>query len=255
MPIPLQFPARSAAEMIDHFTIGNVSGFLNVVVAQPVVKGAASFCLLVYGSDSKYTAMDVTNRWRYIQEELKKVGVEVLTWSSDSDPRYNAAIRNMSKLGSKSKIAWFSSCEISSAPICLQDTIQIITKLRNLLLRTKWAKKKLFFGKFNIDMAHIYILFYKYSKDVHQLTESVLNPADRQNFASAQRMCDSRVIELLIMGVENSDGTAFYLEMMQSILFAFTDPNLFIFFSFGKSSLYMVSIVHSQNLASIHKNS
>lgn len=226
MPIPLQFPARSAADMIKHFENGSVSGFLNIVVAQPMMKGAAAFCLLVYGSDSKYTAMDVKNRWKYIENELKKVGVEVLTWSSDSDPRYNAAMRFLSKLGEKSKILWFSSCEVISGPICLQDIIHIITKLRNLLLRTKWAKKQLFFGKFKIDMAHLYILLYKYSKDKHQLTESVLNPADRQNFLSAQRMCDSKVIELLNMGVENSDATALFLQMMQSIMLAFMDPNL-----------------------------
>lgn len=226
MPIPLQFPARSADQMIDHFANGSISGFLNIVVAQPVVKGAAPFCLLAFGSDSKYTAMDVKNRWVYIENELKKVGIEVLTWSSDSDPRYNAAMRYLSKLGTKSKISWFSSSEISSGPIYLQDIIHIITKLRNLLLRTKWAKKQLFFGKFKIDMAHLYILLYKYSKDKHQLTESVLNPADRQNFLSAQRMCDDKVIELLNIGVENSDATALFLKMMQSFMSAFMDSNL-----------------------------
>lgn len=101
MPIPLQFPARSATEIIDHFANGNVSGFLNIIVAQPVAKNAASFCLLIFGSDSKYTAMDVKNRWKYIETELKRVSIEVLTWSSDSGPRYNAAMRNRSELGSK----------------------------------------------------------------------------------------------------------------------------------------------------------
>lgn len=226
MPIPLKFPARNAAEIIDHFSKGNVSGFLNIIVAQPVVKNSYSFCLLAYGTDSKYSAMDVKNRWIYIEKELNKLDIQVLTWCSDSDSRYNAVMRNCSKLGSKSEKEWFSMPHNITGPIFIQDTIHLITKLRNLILRTRYANKKLYFGKYNIDMAHIYVLLYKYAKDKHQLTESVLNPADRQNFISAQRMCDTKVIELLNLGVEKSKATALYLKIMQNIISAFMDPNL-----------------------------
>lgn len=53
MPIPFSFPAKNVAEIIKHFTNGNVSGFLNVIMAQPVDENAPQFCLLLFGSDSE----------------------------------------------------------------------------------------------------------------------------------------------------------------------------------------------------------
>lgn len=226
MPIPLSFPARNVAEIIQHFASGNVSGFLNVIMAQPVVENAQPFCLLLYGTDSKYTALDVKNRWKYIVDELEKVGVQVLTISSDSDPRYNSAMKDLSNLGMKSKIDWFACGDSIKLPIFIQDLIHLITKLRNLLLRTRWLKKKLPFGNCSVDMMHLYVLLYGFPKDQHQLTESVLNPADRQNFGSAERMCHTRVIEILNRSVEGSEGTALFLKMMRDIMDAFIEPNL-----------------------------
>lgn len=226
MPIPFSFPARDLTEIIDHFTNANVSGFLNIIMAQPVVKGVPPFCLLLYGTDNKYSAIDVKKRWKHIENELKKVGINVLTFGSDSDPRYNSAMRDLSNLGMKSKIDWFSCGDSISFPIYIQDMTHIMTKLRNLLLRTKWLKKKLPFGNFSIDMLHLYVLLYSFPKDQHQLTESVLNPADRQNFASAERMCDKKVTDLMDKSVERSEGTSFYLKMMRNIMSSYMDSNL-----------------------------
>lgn len=181
MPIPFSFRARNITEIMQHFTNGNVAGYLNVIMAQPVAKNASPFCLLLYGTDSKYSALDVKHRWKHIVNELKKVGVRVLTIGADSDPRNNSAMRDLSKLGMISKTKWFASSESISLPIYIQDPTHIITKLRNLLLRTKWLQKKLPSGNCSIDMLHLYVLLYSFPKDQHQLTESVLNPADRQN--------------------------------------------------------------------------
>lgn len=225
MPIPFAFPARHATEIFNHFTNGSVSGFLNIVMARPMEKNVSPFCLLLFGSNNMYTAMDVKNRWEYIEKELKKLGIMVMTWSSDSDPRYNSVMRGLSKLGTITNIKWFS-CDINNSfPIFIQDTVHIITKMRNFLLRTKWQRKKLPFGNKTIDMMHLYVLLYKFSKDKHLLTESVLNPADRQNLASAERMCDGKVTDLLSY-VEHSEATALYLKIMNDIMSAFMDPNL-----------------------------
>ena len=216
MPIPFSFPARNITEIIQHFSSGDVSGFLNVIMAQPVVKRVSPFCLLLFGTDSKYSAIDVKKRWQHIVNELNKVGVQVLTIGSDSDPRYNSAMRDISNLGMKSQVKWFACGDSILRPICVQDTFHIMTKLRNLLLRTKWLRKKLPFGNCSIDMMHLYVLLYSFPKDQHQLTESVLNPADRQNVASAERMCDEKVTELLDRSGGRSEGTSLYLKMMRS---------------------------------------
>lgn len=84
MPIPFSYSAGTADEIYKHFTSENiVSSYLNVVMAQPVAKNAAPFCLLIYGSDNKYTANDVSKRWRLIHDKLANSGIEVLTISLD----------------------------------------------------------------------------------------------------------------------------------------------------------------------------
>lgn len=136
MPIPFAYPAKNAMEIINHFSNGNsVAAFLNVIMAQPF-DGAPPFCLLLYGSDNKYTASDVKKRWKYITAELNSLGISVLTISSDSDPKYNSAMRELSTIGSKNdKLKWFSCTLHDEPPFYVQDTIHIATKMRNFLLR------------------------------------------------------------------------------------------------------------------------
>lgn len=144
MPIPFSYPAISADEICRHFSAqNNVSSFLNLIMAQPVKTGAKPFCLLAFGSDNRYTASDVSGRWRYIQNELSKNGIKTLAFSSDSDPRYNSAMRELSQLSARNEkhISWFSFHE-SSGPFYIQDTVHNGTKLRNFFLRTISNEKK-----------------------------------------------------------------------------------------------------------------
>lgn len=63
MPIPHSYKARNAEEIIYHFSNRNaIANFVNVIMAQPLAD-AAPFCLMVHGSDSKYSAEDVINRY------------------------------------------------------------------------------------------------------------------------------------------------------------------------------------------------
>lgn len=228
MPIPYSYPARHFTEIHDHFTSGNnVANFLNVIMAQSVAE-SQPFCLLSYGSDNIYSAHDVKNRWQYIVAELEKVGIKVLGISSDSDPRYNAAMRELSHLGCETdkKYKWFTCGIKMTPPFYFQDTVHIATKLRNLLMRTISNAKKLPFGKYFIDWHHLETLLEAFPKDEHQLTASVLNPVDRQNFSSALRMCHPRVIEMLGEHIQKSDGTAFFLQMVRDFIEAYMNRNL-----------------------------
>lgn len=223
MPIAYSFPARYFTEIHDHFTSGsNVSNFLNVIMAQSVAE-SQPFCLLSYGSDNVYSSHDVKNRWQYIVGELQKVGIKVLGISSDSDPRYNAAMRELSHLGCETdkKYKWFTCGIKMTPPFYFQDTVHIATKLRNLLMRTISKPEKIPFGKYFIDWHHLETLLETFPKDEHQLTASVLNPVDRQNFSSALRMCHPKVIEMLRKHIEGSDGTAFFLQMIRDFIEAY----------------------------------
>lgn len=70
---------------------------------------------------------------------------------------------------------------------------------------------------------YIYILA-NFPKDQHCLTTSVLNPADKQNFASVIRMCDTEVVNLLRNEVDDSQGTIMFLEIIRNVIDALMDP-------------------------------
>lgn len=226
MPIPFMYPARDADEMWSHFANNKCSAsFLNVIMAQPIANVPA-FCLLVFSSDNKYTSNDVKNRWTYITEELEKVKINVLTISSDSDTKYNKAMRMISGLGMKTIIDWFSIRENSNGPFCIQDLIHIATKMRNFLLRTINNKKKVPFGKGFIHINYLYELLNMFSKDKHQLTPSTLNPTDRQNFKSVIKICHKRVTDLLRDHIKNSESTIQYLQLLRNIIESFMEHDL-----------------------------
>lgn len=225
-PIPFAFPARDSEEILHHFSNNNtVSSFLNVIMAQPMAK-VPPFCLMIYGSDNKYTSLDVTKRWKYVEDQLANVNIKVLTFNSDSDPKYNKAMRVISGLGLSTDIAWFSGLGNPDGPFCFQDLIHISTKLRNFLLRTIYDKRTVPFGKNFIRIEHLYELMNMFPKDRHQLTLSTLNPVDRQNYKSVLRICHSNVTDLLTDHVENSQATVTFLQIIRDIIDCFTDSNL-----------------------------
>lgn len=226
LPIPFQFPARSAHEILQHFSNGNdISSNLIIIMAQPIAN-APPFCLTGFGTRNSYTANDVLKRWKYTTSELNKVGIKVLTFASDSDPKYNSAMRKLSKIGEQSKYGWFA-CNINgSEPFYIQDFVHVITKLRNFLLRFKWNKSKLPIGRYFIRLEHLYELMNTVGKDQHFLTPSTLNPTDRQNYESAKRMCSPEVIRLLKEKIKNSDGTIQFLQIMRDFIDAFMNKCL-----------------------------
>lgn len=223
MPVPFAFPARNANEMLSHFSSPNSSSqFLNIIMAQPMAD-VAPFCLLVYGSDNKFTSVDVINKWNYIIETLKQKNIEVLVISSDSDPRYNSAMKQCSKLGAHSNIYGIKN---KFGAFCVQDMVHIATKLRNFFLRTALNIKIIPFGNRFIKLQHLLYIVANFRKDLHELTASILNPIDKQNFASVQHMYDKRVINLLKCEVDKSEATALFLDMIRDITESYMDPTL-----------------------------
>lgn len=225
MPIPFQYPARNADEILHHFESDHaVSTNLDIVMAQPL-GDASYFCLLAFGTDCAYTAEDIRKRWCYIISELNKLNITVLTVASDSDPKYNSAMRTLSKIGNPSECDWFS-CDVNSdGPFFIQDPIHIATKMRNFLLSFFWKKHELSFGKYFIRPQHLTTLISVCRKDRHLLTASTLDQNDRQNFNSVQRMCSREVILCLREMVADSEGTIQYLQIIRDVYESFLDHN------------------------------
>lgn len=232
MPIPFCYKARHSQEIMQHFSRNiSAASFINTIMAKPL-GNAPAFCLLVFGSDNRYTADDSSKRWIFIKEELKKIGITALTMSTDSDPKFNTAMKINSGLGTDPEdcdpnLNGIFKCDLySEPPFNFQDIPHIATKLRNLLLKTIDEPQKLPFGKFFIQQHHLKQLIDMVSKDKHLLTASTLNPMDRQNYESARKICDIKVIELLTNCVDASDGTVMFLQILSDVIASFEDQNL-----------------------------
>lgn len=239
MPIPHSYPAKNFDEIYTYFRNGMpCAHFLNVIMAQPMAN-VPPFCVLIFCSNSKYKAEDVAHRWEFITKELEKADIRVLAISSDSDPKYNSAMRKCTQLGIQSNI--FEGCEWFcmgayeqliefrkvEQPYYIQDTVHIATKLRNMFLKTMRNQKMLPFGpNFYIQTNHIEFLIRNFSKDRHRLTANVLNREDKQNFESVLRICDPTVINLLKTNVPGSRATASFLQLLRDVIDAYRDVKL-----------------------------
>lgn len=228
MPQPFIYKAESAGQIIEHFD-APISESLTTIIAQPL-GGASSFCLMLFGSDNRYTAIHVSKRWKYIVNELKQLGIGVVAISSDSDPKFNKAMRMNSLLGQESPFLQsnelFRCGTAASNPYYVQDTPHLATKLRNFLLKTFDKPEKVPFGRFFVKLDHLQHLVDNFHRDQHLLTCSILNPVDRQNVESAMRIKDCRVIGMLKLHVEKSEGTVMFLEMMSNLIDAYMSEDL-----------------------------
>lgn len=229
MPIPFKYKATNLRQMLKHLNDGTMGHSMNTIMAKPL-GNAQPFCLLIFCTNNRYRAIDVSNRWKFIADELKKEGIRVLTTSSDSDLKYNSAMRRNSALGTNSDELplgeLFKCGPKSSPPYYTQDFPHIGTKLRNLFLRTNNKPGKLPFGKYFIQHSHVQQIFEMHGKDVHFLTQSDIFPVDKQNFGSVMKLCDSKVINLLKQNVKGSEGTVMFLQIMFDAIIAFMDKNL-----------------------------
>lgn len=126
MPQPFVYKARNGMEILKHFVNGSpVSNYLNTIMVKPI-GSAPAFCLLLFGSNNKYTSTDASKRWLHVQMELNKIGTGVLTKCTDSDPKYNSAMRQNSSLGYNSIVfsgSDFFKCGVEiQPPFYVQDT-------------------------------------------------------------------------------------------------------------------------------------
>lgn len=229
MPIPLTFEATSATVMENILLNPNHQNSTHavMVLAQPLAMKTPPFCLLVYGSDNRHTKKHVVHRWEYIVKELGNAGIKVLCIASDSDSRYNGAMRDLvlsHKTDSSSAFSPWFNFDLSTAPyFAFQDYVHTGVKGRNRLLH---EKVNLMFGECPITKQHLLTLVRDVSKQQHKLCKSDVDVKDRQNFLSVLKITADCVIKALEDNIENSAGTVMYLKLLRNIVTPYLDFTL-----------------------------
>lgn len=229
MPIPSSFAATSATAIDSILLNPNIplANMVNVVMAQPLALNTPAFCLLIYGGNGQFSKEEVGMRWEFIVRKLAEVGVKVINFASDSDPRYNGAMKDLvlKNLTDESSQfpEWYQFDCTTADYVPMQDNPHVGTKLRN---RISNEKCDLTFGTYSISMEHLLTLIRTVSRDKHGLFESYISNKDKMNFLSVQKITEPKVLEYLKKHVEGSDGTVMYLKLTNMFLRAFLDRSL-----------------------------
>jgi hypothetical protein len=90
------FSTESFTELENWFETLNESHLLNLHMIQPITLNSTScapFILSAYGTDNRFTTLDILMRWISIINQCDKNGVKVVGYSTDCDVRYLRCMR------------------------------------------------------------------------------------------------------------------------------------------------------------------
>lgn len=219
--------ARNTKEITGHLTNhdNNISSYAYVQMAQPQSRLHPPFCFLVFLTDNTFTSEAVLSRWNYTKKQLKYHGIIVDNFASNGDSRPIKVMKLKSGIGVQDLS--FFDCEYfsggSSLDTYTQDIIHIGTKCRARVLKTLRVTP---IGHSIISKTHLTYLLKNVSKDKHLLTNYDVEPKDKQNFRSVEKICSERVQLCLLQYVPGSEGTAMFLKSLNYTLYSYLDTTM-----------------------------
>lgn len=197
-------------------------------MAQPIRKGAPSFCLCTFGTNNCFNTETVQKRLTFIVTKLKEIGISVLGWSADGDIRLLNSMKRLVSLKNQNedldipplfKEYFFSKICAEVSPI--QDMLHVITKLRNNLIQMSYPLK---IGKHIISVNFLYNLIDNFPRGEHELTQTDIDCPDRMNVGSAIKLFAPNVIELLETNYrQETKGLVLYLTIMRYVYESFSE--------------------------------
>ena len=239
LPIREYYRTESLAQLKNWFATVDKSNLLNIHMVQPIAsigQKSSPFIVSAYGTNSRYTSLDILRRWIWIFEQCLGQGIRIIGFSTDGDPKYMKAMKLISGF-----FASLPNIEISgrrdafevSVPVdwswfflrrrqlvlCFQDPIHICTKLRNRLLS---STAEMFIGSQRVSMDALSELIASGNKLVHGLVKSDIYPRDKQNFASCEKISSNSAISAL-EEISDSLATCLYLRLIRSVITAYID--------------------------------
>lgn len=240
MPRVKYFQTNSIEELKQWFEQEDISNLLNLYMIQPINvnnQKISAYPLAAYGTNGRYTALDIIRRWFTIFEQCSSQGVRIVGYATDADSRYLLAMKLVSGFFSTllnsptiehpllltinipKTWSWFF-LPGRQLFLCMQDAVHICTKLRNRLLSTKAV---LIMGDGFVSIDYLFRLIESQSKFKHNLVKSDICPHDKQNYKSCEKLCAA--IECL-KEINGSHATVVYLTIIRCIIIAFIDSSI-----------------------------
>ena len=222
------YVANSFEDIQDYFHKAAISKYAYVYTIQPLQEGVPSFCLACIGTDNKFTAEEILQRWQYIHSEFYKRGVTVVNFAADGDSRLLKAMRVALHFTNSANVHFSPNKTTLNKPlfenwldtklcpvVCIQDMVHIGVKFKSRLLKPAIL---LPMGSFIVSSTHLSMLTSIYGKDVHGLRAKDLDHHDKQNFAAVERIIRAAP---LLQNMSDALGTKCYIEIMESALYSY----------------------------------
>lgn len=244
------FPAQEPSNFCEDVNL-KLSSYVITIMSRALDLKSPAFMLSHFSTDNRFNTDCVLKRWRHIKRNLKGEGIitagELLRYfmiylnllmkffififpafSSDGDIRYLSAMMFLMHFPSISNCDWKWWACSDMEQNCCQDYCHIGTKMRVRLLKP-WLP--LIIGKFNATLTHLKFLLDNINKSEHLLNHEDINLNDKMNYDAVRKIVAAK--NSLQKYVAGSEGTQFYLELINLIIQAFEnreiDPSQRIF--------------------------
>ena len=238
------FLAVSFSAIEAMFQNNPIAKFAYVYMAQALCSDVPPFCLACIGTDNKFTAMNVMQRWKYIVTECDKRNIAVLSFGGDGDSRVMKGMKVSSSFNtSPSDLAsdpllthipstslldsfiipdgwadWFYTTR--NAISFVQDIVHVAVKLKSRLLKPQIV---LPMGNFFASSNHLHALRSTFQKDKHGLRLKDVNHKDKQNFQAVVNITNAGD---LLLHIPQSSGTKCYISLIKCVIDSYLDKAL-----------------------------
>ena len=93
LPLVDSFLVTSFAAIEKSFSSATIAKYAYIYMAQPLGAVVPPFCLACLGTDQRFTAQHVLQRWQYIYSQCAKRGISVVSFGGDGDSKVMKAMR------------------------------------------------------------------------------------------------------------------------------------------------------------------
>ena len=213
IPLCNSFMATTFESIEEAFRTGSVANYAFVYMVQSLASDTPAFCLGCIGSDNKFNAELVVQRWNLFTQECHKRGIIVTSFGADGDSRELRAMQTSSQLclsarqqkAGMCKInaetlkvpkSWYSNWFAMKNPTSIsyvQDIVHLGVKLKSRLLKPSVV---LPMGQYLAGAHDLRLVQTLFGKDIHGIRERDVNHKDKQNFDAVLHITsDSACVE------------------------------------------------------------
>jgi hypothetical protein len=173
MPYRLHFKANCAVGVLNAIRNNNTSSTVQVIIAKPNNTNSIPFVLGVFGTDNKFSNLNVQKRYKFIMQKCQEIGIKVICFGSDGDSRFLMAQKKMINFGWITKIGNSEVAANYRAEIMVsQDPLHAVKRMKNKLYN---PVKVMEIGKFIISPTHLILILRKFHRSDHHLCLSDFN--------------------------------------------------------------------------------